>query len=84
MTQTGRTADHNAQDQNWRTRSYIAGVSIGAAMGLLSAYLFNRAADESEGDEAPRISTGALLGLLLSMMALIRQITEAGKSRKKD
>jgi hypothetical protein len=34
------------QPGNWKTRIYIMGVLGGAAFGLISAYLFARAAEE--------------------------------------
>lgn len=68
---------------DWKTRTYIMGIGLGALVGLVSAYLFNRAAEESEDGKPQPIPTGTLLGLVLSMLTLIRQIAESGKPKKK-
>jgi H+/Cl- antiporter ClcA len=68
---------------NWKTRTYLMGVLLGAGMGLISAYLFNRSAEENDEGKPQEIPTGTLIGLLLSVITLIRQIAESGKPRKK-
>lgn len=74
----------NKTNPTWKTKSYMIGVSAGAFIGFLSAYLFNRSAEEGAEDEVnPSVSTGALIGLLLSMLTLVRQIAESGKPPKK-
>jgi H+/Cl- antiporter ClcA len=73
------------QPGNWKTRIYIMGVLGGAAFGLISAYLFARAAEEdaAHNDGQPRqLPTTALIGLVLSALGLARQIAEAGKPKK--
>lgn len=76
----------NQNDQNvpdWKKKTYLIGSFVGAGLGFVSAYLFARAAEENEQEGAPSISTGALIGLLLSALTLIRQIAESGKAKKK-
>lgn len=68
---------------NWQTRNYAAGLAFGAVLGLISAHLFNRAAEENDDGKPAKVSTGTLLGLTLSLIALIRQIAESGRPRKK-
>lgn len=66
--------------QNWKTRTYVLGTLLGAGMGLLSAYLFTREAEQnSEDGEMPDIAPSTLLGLALSILGLIRQISETAK-----
>ncbi len=70
---------------NWKTQVYGIGVVGGALFGLLAAYLYARAADESAQRNAGRpdaIPTVQLIALLLSALGLIRQIAEAGKPKK--
>ncbi|MGQ9887202.1 MAG: hypothetical protein ACUVSX_01815 [Aggregatilineales bacterium] len=70
---------------NWKTQVYGIGVIGGALFGLLAAYIYARAADESAQRNAGRpeaIPTVQLIALLLSALGLMRQIAEAGKPKK--
>jgi len=74
------------QVNNWKTSAYVIGALIGAALGFLSAYLYAQAADEEvarTGGEAPKLSTGQMIALGLTILGLIRQISEAGRPPKK-
>lgn len=71
---------------NWKRQSYIFGLSLGTLVGLIAAYLYNRAADEDavrKGGKPEHISTGQMISLSLATLGIIRQITELGKSPKK-
>ena len=71
--------------QERKARIIIAGAALGAALGLLSSYLYTRAAEEhgnSEPDAPGSISTGQLLAVLLAILGLVRQIAELGKPKK--
>lgn len=71
-------------DDSWKMKAYAIGLIGGSLMGLLSAYLFNRAAEENrEEGEAISVSTTTLIGLALSAMSLIRQIAESGRKKQK-
>jgi H+/Cl- antiporter ClcA len=73
------------QQLNWKTRAYLIGLVGGAVFGFLAAMLYARAAEEEaarSGGNPPSIPTTSLIGLLLSALALIRQIAETGKPRK--
>jgi hypothetical protein len=70
-------------DDSWRNRNYILGVIVGGLMGVVSAYLFNRSADEGNDDEVQEISTPAMIGIALSAITLVRQIAESNRPRKK-
>jgi uncharacterized membrane protein YiaA len=73
----------NPPETNWKTKAYIFGTLIGTLFGILSAYLYTRAAEEdTRGGGTPntRIQTGDLLGLGLAMLGIVRQVTELGKS----
>ena len=68
-----------------RTRALLLGVVSGALCGLIGGLLYARAADEydrSNPDTPRSISTGQLLGALLSILAVIRQVAELGKPKK--
>jgi hypothetical protein len=75
--------EHQASRMNWKTQTYVLGVLLGAAMGFLSAYLFAKEAeDNAENDERPKVPPSAMLGLALSVIGLVRQISEVGKNKK--
>lgn len=70
-----------------KTRIMLIGISMGALFGFISSYLYTRAAEENDNPDAgtaQSISTGQLLGLLLAMVGIVRQISELGKPDKKD
>jgi hypothetical protein len=70
--------------EGWRTRTLMAGGIIGALLGLLSAYLYVRAADDSletgEAPEGPQARDAAKLGV--AVLAIVRTIAEWGKKPK--
>lgn len=72
-----------APETSWKTRTYAMGILAGAAMGFISAYMFTRAAEENDDGKPQAIPTGTLIGILLSVLGLIRQIAESGKPKKK-
>ncbi|MCB9452093.1 MAG: hypothetical protein H6672_11685 [Anaerolineaceae bacterium] len=74
------------QETDWKPRTYILGATIGTLFGFLAAYLYARAAEDDaggRGSKPARIGTGEMLGLVLSGLGLIRQISEMGKPPKK-
>jgi len=70
---------------NKKSQSYVYGVMIGLLVGVLSAYLYNRAAEEqaAQTGERPSISTGQILALTLAGLGLVRQITQLGATPNK-
>lgn len=71
--------------QERKTRIMVTGLGIGAIFGLISSYLYTRAAEENDNPEAGKassISTGQLIALLLAILGVIRQISELGKPSK--
>lgn len=71
------------EKQNIRTRFYLGGALLGAALGLLGGYLFARSAEDEiarKGEIEP-IKPFDLLLIAGSVLALLRQITELS-SRK--
>ena len=83
-TDTGR-AEESLQER--KARIIVAGAALGALFGLLSSYLYTRAADENGNSEASTrgsVSTGQLLAVLLAVLGLVRQIAELGKPKKSD
>ena len=70
--------------ENWKRRTYAIGLGFGAVVGILSAYLFARAAEEnstrSDGKPEP-IPTTQLFGVVLAVIGVARQIAEMGKPK---
>ncbi len=64
-----------------KTQTYIIGAAAGVLFGLLSAYMYNRAATDygTMPDGQNRVQTGEVLGLGLALLGIIRQVTEMGR-----
>ncbi|MBN1966882.1 MAG: hypothetical protein JW910_19675 [Anaerolineae bacterium] len=68
-----------APDETWKRQAYLIGAAIGLVLGLLSAYLFVRAAGETTDQSKPyRVGTGDAMRLTLAVLGLVRQIAELG------
>lgn len=83
MNGTQSRATENALQER-KTRIIVFGAGLGALLGLISSYLYTRAAEENgDGEAGPggSISTGQLLAVLLAMLGLVRQIAELGKPK---
>ncbi len=84
MNQTQVNSDSpNLQEHN--TRILLMGLGLGAVVGLVSSYLYTRTASEhqqTDGNKAKSVSTGQLLGIMLTILGLVRQIAELGKPPK--
>ncbi len=77
--------DSKEIDESWKQHNYVIGSLAGVLVGLLAAYLFNRAAEEDieiNGKPTP-LKSGQMISLSLALLGLIRQITEMGKPDKK-
>ena len=70
-------------DSSWKTKVYLLCAALGTFAGVVSAYLYTRAAEEdvqTGGKLNRQIQTGDLLGLGLAGLAILRQIAELGKT----
>lgn len=73
--------DPTSRGDAWKSQAYIIGAAAGLLFGLVSAYMYTRAAYDNgqPTDGANRVQTGDVLGLGLAALAMIRQIAEMGK-----
>ena len=73
-------------DDNWKRSVYVLGAAVGTLFGLVSAYLYTRASEESAdhpGGKPRPVPTRHLISLALAALGLMRQISEIGKEPKK-
>jgi hypothetical protein len=75
----------NKQPSNWKSQVYVLGAAVGAVFGLLSAFMYARAAEEDaqRTGKPNAASTGEILGLGLAALAMVRQVAEMGRPPKK-
>lgn len=71
---------------SWRTQAYVIGAAAGLLFGLISAYMYNRAASDYGPlpDGRNRVQTGEVLGLGLAALAMVRQVAEMGRGPEPD
>ncbi|MBN1679342.1 MAG: hypothetical protein JW966_03570 [Anaerolineae bacterium] len=67
-----------APESNWKSRSYVMGGVLGVAVGLLAAYFYVRASEESNVESPGRIKAMDALGLAVALLSIVRQITDLG------
>lgn len=62
---------------NWRTKTLVVGALVGALIGVATAYLLARTAEESGGGP-PQISTGDAIKSAVGIVGLVRGIASLG------
>ena len=73
-------------DPKARPQRLILGGIIGSLFGLLGAYFYSRAVEDDvrqNGTQRNPVSTGEIIGLGLAVLALLRQVSEMGRSAPK-
>jgi hypothetical protein len=68
----------NVPQDNWKPQVYAAGGLAGLIIGFLAAYFYARASEETTPDQPARIRTMDALKLGVSLLSLLRQITDLG------
>ncbi len=64
-------------NDNWRTKTLILGGIIGALIGVGTAYLLARTAEETGGGP-PKITTGDAIKSAIGIVGLVRGIASLG------
>ena len=64
-------------DEQWKTRTLILGALVGAILGVGTAYLLNRTAEESGGGP-PQITTGDAVKAAIGIVGVMRGIASLG------
>ncbi len=79
-TNTSQNPDPTRVGDAWKFQAYVLGALLGLAVGLLAAHFFVRVSEES-GQEGPaRLKTMDALKLAISVLGLVRQVTDLGAS----
>ena len=66
------------RNNDWKTKTYIIGTVVGAAIGFGTAYLFARSAEERGDGSPPRISTGDAIKSAVGVIGIMRGIAALG------
>jgi hypothetical protein len=64
-------------NHQWKTRFLLGGAAVGAALGVITAYLLARTSEESLGGP-PAITTGDALKASIGIIGLVRSIASLG------
>jgi len=77
-TDTTQTQAPPARGDAWKFQVYLLGALIGLAVGLLAGHFYVRVSEES-GQEGPaKLKTMDALKLAISVLGLVRQVTDLG------
>lgn len=71
----------NNAPAGWKNQAYLIGAATGLLFGLVSAYMYTRAAEEDASTVGipHRATAGEMLGLGLAALAMVRQVAEMGR-----
>jgi hypothetical protein len=64
-------------DEQWKTKTLIIGALVGALLGVGTAYLLNRTAEESGGGP-PKVTTGDAVKAAIGIVGVMRGIASLG------
>lgn len=68
------------QNQSWRPKFLLVGAVVGAVVGLGTAYLLARTAEENRGGP-PQINTGDAVKAAVGVLGMMRGIAALGDKR---
>jgi len=64
---------------NWKTRTIVIGVTLGAAAGLIAAYILVQRASESQ--QTPKLNAGDGVKVGLGVLSVLRLISDIGTKK---
>jgi hypothetical protein len=65
------------EDKSWKTKTLLGGLAVGAAVGLMGAYLLTRKAEKNETKVAVTPTDGIKIGMLLfGLLRSLGQLSE--------
>ena len=67
-------------NNNWKTKTLVMSVLIGAAVGLGTGYLLTRSAEE-QGGQPPEMTTGDAIKAALGIFGVVRGIVALGERK---
>ncbi|MDX1664204.1 MAG: hypothetical protein R3272_10435 [Candidatus Promineifilaceae bacterium] len=65
-------------ENSWKTKLYVVGAGVGALVGIGTAYLLARTAEESGQQGPPEISTGDAVKSVIGIVGIMRGIAALG------
>ncbi len=68
------------QTNNWKTKTILLGAGIGALTGLVASYILVQRAEKTE--TRPEITTGDGVKIGLSLLGVLRMISDFGVSKQ--
>jgi hypothetical protein len=71
------------QPSEWKMGVFIIGGLIGLLAGLVAAYFFARVTEETGSSGPARLKTMDMIKLAVSVLGLVRQVTDLGAGSKK-
>ncbi|MGF1507549.1 MAG: hypothetical protein GYB64_13890 [Chloroflexi bacterium] len=70
------------EENTWKTQALVIGGVVGALLGVASAFLYVRSAEETHGPDRPTPpNTGDAVRMGVSLLGIIRTVTEWGQQR---
>jgi hypothetical protein len=70
--------NQSVYDPNWKQKFLISGSLIGAFVGLATAYLLARAAEE-DGEGPPQVDTADAIRVVMGVVGTMRGVAALGK-----
>ncbi len=77
-TDSTQTETHAPPSDAWKFQIYLLGALVGLAVGLLAGHFFVRVSEESGQQGPAKLKTMDALKLAISVLGLVRQVTDLG------
>ncbi len=77
-TDSTQAETHAPPSDAWKFQIYLLGALVGLAVGLLAGHFFVRVSEESGQQGPAKLKTMDALKLAISVLGLVRQVTDLG------